>query len=153
MTDAEILGALDDRRALGLTLYGESRGSPLEERVAVGWVVRNRLARPARWRATDASYKAICFAPRQFSCWNQGSGSNHDALMAEARRMVDGVVDPLLAECLYLADGVIAGVLLDRTEGANSYWAPRAMIPPGRIPAWAIGQAAILIGDQRFVKV
>ena len=166
MTDADVLAALDDRQTLALTAWAEARQaprttlddhSPVEELIAVMVVVRNRRATPARWRATDASYKAICLAPKQFSCWTPNSGSNHDALMAWAATFssVAGFVaadHPLLAECLYLADGVIAGTLLDRTNGATSYWAPAAMVPAGRQPAWAYGLPRWKIGDQFFVR-
>jgi hypothetical protein len=127
-------------------------------------VVRNRRAQFARWRATDASYKAVCLAPNQFSCWNPGTDRNHVALMAQARILIEGVdvaghvdtmhpIDPLLLECLYLADGVISGALLDRTGSANSYWAPAAMVPAGRVPSWAVGLAHLQIGTQLFVSV
>lgn len=182
MTDPDVLAALDDRQALALTAYGEARQipsddpndhSPVEALIAVMVVVRNRLPHFARWRATDPSYKAICLAPMQFSCWNPHSGSNHDALMAQARLLTSAIglraltspipvveettgrptIDPLVRECLYLADGVIAGTLLDRTNRADSYWAPAAMVPPGRTPAWAANRPRTLIGDQYFVTV
>ena len=180
MTDAEILAALDDRQTLALTAWAEARRvprdddshSPIEELVAVMVVVRNRRARFTRWRAIDASYKAICLAPAQFSCWNPGADSNHLALMALARLLTSAIgitaltspipvveattgpptIDPLVRECLYLADGVISGVLQDRTNGATSYWAPAAMIPPGRPPSWAFGCPRWTIGDQIFVN-
>lgn len=117
-------------------------------------VVRNRRPRFARWRASSMSYKAICLAPRQFSCWNANSGSNHNALVAIAEKLVtwDGAI-PLpdqLRECIYLAQGVIGGAVIDRTGAANSYYAPAAMQPPGRVPEGAVNRPTILIGDQVF---
>lgn len=168
MTDAEILAVLDDRQTLALTAWAEARQvprghprdhSPVEELIAVMVVVRNRRARFSRWRATDASYKAICLAPRQFSCWNPGTDRNHLALMALAQLVILGVTDPpppaqaLFDECLYLADGVIAGTLIDRTGGATSYYAPAAMIPPGRVPVWAVHAPIRTIGDQLFIAL
>ena len=164
MTDSEVLAALDDRQTLGLTAWAEGRQiprddphshSPVEELIAVMVVVRNRLARVSA-STTGASYKSVCLAPMQFSCWNPGSGSNHDALMVQARLLVgppSGLLatDRELDECLCLADGVIAGVLLDRTGGATQYWAPEAMVPPGRTPSWAAGKPRLLIGDQYFM--
>jgi hypothetical protein len=169
MDPLEVLFVLDQRSTLALTAWGEARRvpradpdshSPVEELIAVMWVVRNRRPRFTRWRATDASYKAICLAPAQFSCWNAtsgGPGSNHDALMAQARILVEPSVaihppvpDPELGECLGLADAVIAGVLLDHTGGADSYYAPAAMSPPGRVPVGAVGRPQIRIGDQYF---
>jgi hypothetical protein len=171
MTPDAILAALSDRQTLACTAWAEARKvprgdhSPVEELIAVMVVVRNRLPHFAQWRASVATYKAICLAPSQFSCWNPnsgGPGSNHDALMVQAGLLVDGAalvdrlsllpvgLDPELRECLYLADGVIIGELRDRTDGANSYWAPAAMLPVGRVPAAAVGKAHLLIGDQYF---
>lgn len=164
MTDAEILAALDNWQVLALTAWAEARQiprndphdhSPVEELIAVMCAARNRLPDYQRWRATEASYKAICLAPNQFSCWTPGSGSNHDRLMQMAARLVDGIVplDPLLRECLHLAAGVMSGAIMDRTGGANSYWAPAAMKPPGRVPVWAEWLPRLEIGDQVFVSV
>jgi hypothetical protein len=163
MTDAEVLVALNDPGTLGLTMWAEARAvprdddshSPVEELIAVGVVVRNRRAHFARWRAADDSYKALCLAPNQFSCWTPGSGANHDLLMNLARGWLTNgsLPDPVLSECLYLAEGVIANVLLDRTGGSTSYFAPAAMVPPGRIPSWAKGKSTLKIGDQLFLSV
>lgn len=179
MTDAEVIAALDDRQTLALTAWAEARQvprhdpdshSPIEELVAVMVVVRNRLAHPSKWRAVITSltgpntwsYKSVCLAPNQFSCWTAGSGANHDALMVQARLLAEmcpdatGLnpnLDPELRECLYLADGAISGVLIDRTNGATMYWAPASMVPPGRVPTWAAGKLPIWIGDQQFLTV
>ena len=162
------MAALTDQQTLALTMWAEARQiprsdprdhSPVEELLAVGCVVRNRLPHPERWRATDASYKAICLAPRQFSCWNDGTDANHVALLDQARLLVDPFAapvllrspDPEVRECLHLASGIITGVIIDRTNGATSYWAP-AMVPPGRIPEWAVGKPILQIGDQNFLS-
>lgn len=166
MTPAAILAALDDRRTLALTAWAEARQvprdipsdhSPVEELIAVMVVVRNRRARFSRWRATDNSYKAICLAPAQFSCWTPDSGPNHDALMALAGQLAVMPDDSyslgeLIDEVLYLADGVIAGTLIDCTNAADSYYAPAAMVPRGRIPTGAVGRPLRLIGDQYFYR-
>jgi hypothetical protein len=160
MTDAEAIAALDDRSTLAATGWAEARQiprddpadhSPVEELIAVMVVCRNRRAK-LNAKNLAAGYKDICLAAKQFSCWNPGTDRNHVALMAQVRGLV-GVgypPDALMRECLYLADGVIAGTLLDRTGGATSYYAPAAMIPPGRVPAWAAGKPFLLIGDQYF---
>jgi hypothetical protein len=173
MTDQEVLSALDDRQTLALTAWGEARQiprddpdshSPIESLVAVMCVVRNRLLKDQKAVAGGflhphggLSYKSICLAPAQFSCWTAGSGSNHDALMAQAHLLLDespqpvGAVDTEVRECLYLADGVIANTIIDRTGGATSYWAPASMVPPGRVPTWAEGKPTTRIGDQLFL--
>jgi hypothetical protein len=163
MTDIEVIAALDDLATLALTAWAEARRiprdddshSPIEELVAVMVVVRNRRPHFASFRAADDSYKSICLAPNQFSCWNPGTDANHLALLKMAHTLVDQSViavfsDPLLDECLFLADGVIGGVLMDRTNGATMYYAPAAMIPVGRVPASAMGKTTLKIGDQFF---
>jgi hypothetical protein len=39
------------------------------------------------------------------------------------------------------------------TGGATAYFAPKAMVPAGRVPTWAEGKTARAIGDQFFVTV
>jgi hypothetical protein len=158
MTEQEVTDALVDRSVLGLTMWAEGRGdsreghSSVEERIAIGCVIRNRIATFQRWRATAATYRAICLAPKQFSCWNEGTDANHAALIQRAWQIVSGepTHDAVLDECLFLADGIISGVILDRTGGATSYFSPKAMTPPGRVPTWAQGRESIQIGDQLF---
>ncbi len=160
MTDLEIIAALTDREVLALTAWGEARGtprdddshSPIEELVAVMCVVRNRLDRPAHWpMAGQRTFKSICLAPHQFSCWNPGADPNHVTVMEQATRIVTGTVaDGELLECLFLADGVMSGRLLDRTGTATSYFAPDAMIPRGRVPLAAAGKILTRIGSQLF---
>lgn len=160
MTEPEIIAALVDRSALGLTLWAEGRGdareghSSVEERLAIGCVIRNRLPQFTRWRATVQTYRGICLAPRQFSCWNAGTDANHIALIEQARRLVAGEPskDRLLDESMFLADGIISGVIIDRTGGADSYYAPKAMTPVGRVPAWAVGKQMLAIGQQLFCR-
>lgn len=162
MTDAEIRAALVDRSVLALTMWAEARGdgregnSSVEERIAVGCVVRNRLAEPGRFRADAPTYRAVCLAPSQFSCWLKVGGSaNYAALMALAERVAGGLSsdDAAFAESLYLADGIMARVLLDRTGGATAYYAPAAMTPRGRVPQWATGKATLAVGSQLFLRL
>ncbi len=160
MTRDEITTHLDNRQALALTMWAEARGdakdgSSVEERLAVGCVIRNRLAEPARWRAKVATYKAICLAPSQFSCWLPSDDRNHASLMALAERVVSGEPsnDPLFDETQALADAIISGAIIDRTGRADSYYAPAAMIPPGRVPVWAADKTTTAIGRQLFLRV
>jgi hypothetical protein len=157
LADSQVKAQLSDEEALALTMWGEARGdaadgSSVEERIAVGCVVRNRLADPEKFGAH--TIKDVCLAGMQFSCWNPG-GRNADQVMAQARAVVllHTWADPLLTECFFLADGVISGRLLDRTGGATFYYAPAAMKPEGRVPGWAVGVQARKIGAQLFLRV
>lgn len=160
MTDTEIQQSLSNQVILALTMWGEARGdwrqgnSSVEERIAVGCVVRNRLGYWQQFRAVEGTYKAICLAPKQFSCWfQQGGAENYASVMAFARKIAIGLpwANDLLTECIFLAGGIIEMKILDRTHGATSYYAPKAMIPEGRVPVWAKGKPVQQIGDQLFL--
>ncbi len=116
-------------------------------------VCRNRL-NSGRF---GGSYRAVCLAPRQFSCWNDGPDPNHLALVALVKAVVSGAgvgIDQLAHETAFLADGVMSQVLLDRTGGATHYFAPASMTPVNAVPTWAINQPLLAaIGKQRFYRV
>lgn len=152
-----ILERLTDRQALALTAMGEARGdrregmSSVEERLGCMMVVRNRLRTPRRFGDT---FKAVCLQRRQFSCWNAGD-PNRDVLLAMAYRLVTAqpTMDALLDETLFLADGVVDGVILDHTNGATHYYSPAAMKPRGSVPYWARGkEPCAVIGGSRYFR-
>lgn len=163
--ERSITTALTDAQATALTMIAEAGGdwreggSSVEERLAVGCVIRNRVRTPNRW---GTSFLAVCLAARQFSCWDPGTDPNHVRLMAVAKRLVSGLAtpDPLLAETLWLAQGIIDGIVSDRTGGATSYYAPAAMKPAGSKPFWVFLNGkngpehvpAAVIGSQIFYK-
>lgn len=157
MTDVDILVLLTDQVALALTMYGEARGdrvagqdSSVEERIAVGCVIRNRvnINRPKEF---GAGYKGVCLQPLQFSCWNGNGGVNHAVLMHLAEQWTQKIPwDALATETLFLATGVMNDALIDQTQKATHYYAPAAMIPPGRVPSSAVGKSFVQIGTQHF---
>lgn len=165
MTDVEVKAGLDDWQALALTIYGEARGdaseggTSVEERIAVGCVVRNRLATPARFGDT---YRAVCLARSQFSCWWLfGGADNYAHLLGLARMILK--VDPmptlyphelgLLMESQYLAEGIIGGQLIDSVRGSTHYYAPMAMKPIGSVPDWAAKNTLLAhVGNHLFFR-
>lgn len=156
MTDIDILQLLTAPVTLALTMYGEARGdrvagqdSSVEERIAVGCVIRNRV-NIKRSTEFGADYKDVCLHPLQFSCWNNG-GVNHAILMHLAERWTQKEPwDALAVETLFLATGIINDALIDQTQKATHYYAPAAMIPPGRVPSSAVGKSFVQIGTQHF---
>lgn len=144
--------ALTDAQILALTLWGEGRGEPVEGRIAVGCVIRNRV-QLSKW---GDSYPRVCLAPWQFSCWRrQGGAVNYERVMEQARRFANGEEsgDTILRECGWIAHGIIAGWLRDRVDGATHYYAPAAMTPKGKLPAWAIGQQpCAFVGGHVFYR-
>lgn len=161
--EARITADLTDEQALGLTMFAEAAGdrgdgSSVEERIGVGCVIRNRVT-DRRWPKT---FRRVCLQPWQFSCWNAGTDANHVRLMALADQVLRGqVTNPVLTETLFLAGGIIVGTILDRTGGANSYYAPAGMVPPGRKPNWVFlngksgpeHPATAAIGTQIFYRL
>lgn len=166
LTDAEVKARLSDLHALALTMDAEGRGdwreggSSVEERIAIGCVIRNRVRDPRRWPRT---YAAVCLQRGQFACWVQAGGlANYRRTMALARSFVLGTPRPplseletrLLEESLFLAAGIIGGQILDRVRGATHYYAPAAMQPPGSVPEWARNRLPLArVGAQLFFRV
>lgn len=155
MTATQIKGALTDRQAVALTVFGEARREPLIGQHAVAWVVRNRLAHPQRF---GFSWKGVCHRPAQFSCWHPwGGAGNHAAVMAAAMQVIDGPLPKpgsALARALQVAEDVMAGRGPDPTHTADHYYAPAAMVPPGRVPAWAQGKdPTAVLGAHWFYRL
>ena len=128
-------GAID---TLARTLWGEARGEIREGRVAIAWVVTNRVAGNSWYGKT---VEQVCRFPKQFSCWNDGD-SNLPKLHAVM------ATDPVFRECLDIAAAAVNGSLVgpDPTGGSTHYHAP--MNP---VPKWARGHAAVtIIGNHLF---
>lgn len=143
-TDIQIRYALSDAEALALTIFGEARGEPIEGKVFVGSVVRNRVSNPRRFGST---YRAVCHAHAQFSCWWAfGGETNFQRVMEMARALVAHQPLPLAtqrdvelwAECQFVAEGIIGGQLRDNARGADHYLT--AALFRSRPPAWAKGR-------------
>jgi spore germination cell wall hydrolase CwlJ-like protein len=142
MNDQNLIDYLrtDGLLTVALTMTGEAvgdaqDGSSIEERLAVGCVIRNRLQeRPKQFGGTWAD---VCLKPWQFSCWNVGDPNRRRLLAAADAWFADpstaGRQDPRLVETLHLAAGIINGAIIDITRGATHYFNPRA-VPA---PAWA----------------
>jgi N-acetylmuramoyl-L-alanine amidase len=144
MTEDEIRAALSDTQALAVTLYGEARSEPVEGRIAVGNVVRNRMAK------RFATVKGICLAEHQFSCWNRDESANHNRVVQAAERLLmpdQPLTDAALRECYFIAQGIVGGALQDNTKGSSHYHTATLMPRP----KWAVGQTPVAqIGAHLF---
>jgi N-acetylmuramoyl-L-alanine amidase len=142
MRDHEIKPLLSDLQAVALTIFGESASEPIEGKVAVGCVIRNRVNHPKRYGST---YSAVCHARAQFSCWFRfGGAENYTRLMAMAKATVTGKPLPLEAwgldvyqECVFVAEGIIGGQLRDRV-GKSTHYMTRALWTKSP-PEWVKG--------------
>jgi len=137
---------MTDRDVVGLTLYGEARGEPLEGQLAVASVLLNRRA-DGRWGQT---FTSVCRAPWQFSCWNV-TDPNRATLDRLAADLEHGTVtDAALRRCLWIADGVVAGVLPSTVRAATHYVV--ATLSPQ--PKWAkTGHLVAIIGRHAFYSM
>lgn len=127
-----------DLDVLARTIWGEARGESAEGRIAVAWVIRNRLDRPHRFKPTIA---AICQQARQFSCWNV-TDPNREKLI----RLDDS--DHIFRECQDIAAEVLDGRTPDPTGGADFYYNPKLAAPK-----WALGhEPCARIGHHVFFR-
>ena len=124
-------------RLLARLIYGEARGEPVQGRIAVACVVRNRVRRPSWWGRT---WREVMLKPYQFSCFNPGDPNFRVVLTVSEN-------DPLFRECVWIAQGVILGILQDNTDGATHYhrW--------DRSPKWGRRmKATVTIGNHVFKR-
>lgn len=108
-----------------LTLYGEARGESYLGKVAVGEVIRNRMARGL---ASDGTVVGTVLKPKQFSCWLDG-----DPNRLAIARVED--TDPAWQSCVA---AWAESALSIATRGATHYLnVPLVRSIAGRLPAWA----------------
>ncbi len=131
---------MDAVELIARTVFGEARGETHQGKVAVAWVIKNRVDNPSWWGTT---VQEVCLNPFQFSCWNRRD-PNHDTTLATP------LDDERLAEIVQLCDGVSAGRIKDPTNGADSY----CETPLRHQLAWAKHRSpTAVIGHHTFYKV
>lgn len=145
---------------LALTIWGEARGEPLDGRRAVAWTVRNRveadLYQDGKVDWWGEGVAGVCLQPWQYSCWNQvhqGQSQRERMLrflladdLSRAELTAEAAQNPIVGECMAIAEEVLEGRVPDPTRGATHYYA--TWIPE---PKWAQGrEPSALIGPHRF---
>jgi spore germination cell wall hydrolase CwlJ-like protein len=78
---------LGDFRAMSLTIYGEARGEKWEGKLAVGFVIVNRM------RLWKKSTFDVVYAPNQFSCFLSTDPQYKKLLAMATEIMKGGTVD------------------------------------------------------------
>lgn len=113
-----------DIEILARTLYGEARGEPWEGKIAVAWVVRNRVetdihsdGKPDWW---GEGYEAVCLKPAQFTCWSDHNRAALESVTPD---------DPVFRDCLAASAAVMSGLVPDPTAGATHYCNPALADP------------------------
>ena len=135
---------LSDMEVLALTIFGESRGESIEGQIAVGCVVRNRAI-------AGSHYKDICLEPKQFSCWNVDD-PNYQVLNELAQKLFSGETqdNPILNQCLWIAEGIMNHELIDNTRGAKNYMTTKLFAQ--NTVTWAYKmKVSRVIGGQTFL--
>lgn len=123
---------LDDLIIVARTIWGEARGETEQGRLAVAWVIKNRVERGGWWGTTA---RAVCLHPWQFSCWNE-----NDPNRAKLEALPTD--DPLFQECLWAALSAFLEKEPDPTDGSCHYkviGAP-ASWAAGKVPVCTIGR-------------
>lgn len=153
ITDLLTWLASSDRRALTLTLHGEARSEPIEGRIAVGCVIRNRAQRQFRGK----SIAEVCLYPAQFSCWTpRGGAENYAHVMAVATALAahlppdwSRVEQAIYRETEWIAEGILSGAIRDRTKGALYYVTTELFYR--RPPTWLLGSTPVaVVGNHAF---
>jgi hypothetical protein len=127
--------------ALALTLIGEGAGEAIDSRVAIGLTVLNRSLQKGQTVAQR------CFQHLQYSCWwPQGGDKNNHRLLDLAAKVVAGEVltgldRALMAECRYLAGGIISRAFIDTTKGSTHYLTTALYHKDP--PAWTLHQTPV----------
>lgn len=148
-SDAGFIETLSYFDVAALTIYGESRGEPIEGQIAVGNVIKNRAS------AWKKSIIDVCIQPEQFSCWNEND-PNFPQLMALAK-LIEGCYtgsgyfgNDAYNQCRYLMIGIADGTIGDNTKGALNYLTLELATGPN-CPAWAKNMKGVKhIGNQVF---
>ena len=129
---------------LGILLYLEARGEPVEGQIAVGCVVRNRTR-------SKLGYFDVITAPEQFSCMNSND-PNYSIGMNMVKDLIAGHAPEdltgLLAQCRWVAQGIVNGAIKDNTSGSMYYYNPKVVTP-----SWAKAMTVVRqIGNHIFLK-
>lgn len=120
-------------------IWGEARGEPFLGKVAVGWVIQNRV-NGAKWYGSN--HQEVILKPKQFSVFNAGDPNR------------EKMKNPLLwdsfgrwGECFEAARLVLSNDVEDNTGGATHYH--RADITP----YWAKSmEFSCQIGNHKFYR-
>jgi len=117
----ELREKLTQDEVIGLTIFGEARNQSLEGKVAIGNVIRNRLRSNENFGGK--TFKDLCFARHQFSCWWEINTNNYKELERAAKIIMDHDLhnNLILRECLFIGEGIANNLLRDNVNGALYY--------------------------------
>lgn len=141
-------GILDMAR----TIWGEARSETYKGKLAVGFVILNRLRNPGWWTREqgddikDDTLSATVRDPWQFSSWNEGD-PNRPRMKALHFEDIKG--NGTFADCMAAALEVLNGDVSDPTKRADHYFAEYI-----DTPEWAKEtDFTVQIGTHRFYRI
>lgn len=115
-----------DQIILARALFGEARNTlvPDEARIAIGWVIRNRVS-SKRWPDT---YWEVVTEPLQFSAFN---GGDPNRVYVENPLSSGKEIDKVAWEhACQISEKLINSQVSDPTHGANHYYDDSIGVPP-----------------------
>ena len=121
-----------------VTILQEAEGEPYEGKIAVGEVIRRRMA--LRYMS-DGTVEGTVLRALQFSGWNATSSNRIRTAQADDS-------DFVVSKCVRAwADSATSNLAPEATD----YYSPRAMM--GKRPAWASKMILVaIIGNHRFYR-
>ena len=129
----------DNKILLARIIFAEAAGEFYSGKVAVGWVVRNRVES----RKFPNTYWGVIFQRAQFS----GVNSKLWKLTYDLKKMT-AYQFSVWQDCLKIAQDVIEDKVSDPTHGADHYYNPSLVSP-----SWAKKMEPIItIGNHLFLK-
>ncbi len=139
-TEAE-LRLVDDNALAIMTIWQEARGESMEGKVAVGEVIRNRMAQRVH---SDGTIPGTVLAPYQFSGFNTKDTNRIPSFKLDTE-------NPQCGAC-QRAWEMSAGTNL--TKGALYYYNPKAVRQLGyKDPEWATDDKYLVtIGNHQFYR-
>lgn len=135
-------GQMTDLEALTVTLWGEGRGEPIEGKIGIAQVIRERVETGYKGAKT---YVEVCTAHAQFSAWTEEAAQ----MKAEAIAYTQGKIDAVTELCREIAAATIEGKLADNTNGANHYFNPSEVQPEWATDAPVLAE----LGHHVFINV
>jgi len=127
------IGKYTDVEIATATLIAEAGGEPFAGQVLVGETIANRAIN------YGVSIRAVCLAPKQFSCWNnQGT---MELRMQTMRR------HPAYADCVMIAESICQPGYVPVSKSTHYYAPAKAR------PSWAEKMSLVaVVGGHRFYR-
>ena len=134
----------DDFMIYAKTVMAEAGGEPWLGRLAVAWVIRNRVDadlgndnKPDWW---GEGYRDVCLKPNQFSCWRADFPGRDRITVSDFENSAS------LRDCAIVCLHTLGATFKDPTRGSTHYVNLRMAKP-----AWATERTpAVVIGQHTF---